>query len=313
MGVFSLQRLRRGLSSPNLFLRELNRWYHRRLFTRSYNTAGVDVFGADWDNLLVLDACRYDMFEKQHGLDGRLETRQSRASSTREWLHANFDGKELLDTVYVTANPMLYRHRESVDVTFHDVVHVWQEDGWDETHKTVLPETMTERALAVADEFPNKRLLVHYIQPHYPFLTDDQPFENSQAFLRPDEPGSWHQIMTGELTVDRDTVWRAYRGTLDRALPSVERLIDGLAGKTVVTADHGNMVGDRARPFPIVEWGHPRGIYTEQLVTVPWLVNDGNRRDLVAEEPAESTASDVSNTQVEQRLEELGYVSATNG
>ena len=309
MDVFSLQRLRRGFSSPNLFIRELNRWYHRRLFTRPYNTDGVDIFGADWDNLLVLDACRYDMFAGEHELDGRLESRQSRASSTREWLRANFDGQELLDTVYVTANPMLYRHRNSIDVTLHTVVHVWQTDGWDQTHKTVLPETMTDRALAAAEEFPNKRLLVHYIQPHYPFLADtNQPFENSQAFLKPDEPGSWHQIMTGKLSVDKQTVWQAYQGTLNRAFPSVERLIDGLEGKTVVTADHGNMVGERARPFPIVEWGHPRGIYTKELVTVPWLVVDGERRDIVAEEPVESTVSDVSNTQVEKRLEDLGYV-----
>lgn len=308
MGLFSLHRLRRGLSSPNLFLRELNRWYHRRLFTRPYNTAGVDIFGSDWDNLMVLDACRYDTFEQQHELDGTLDARYSRGSNTREWLQANFDGKELLDTVYVTANPMLYRHRDSIDVTLHAVVHVWEEEGWDETHQTVLPETTAQQAIEAAETYPEKRLLVHFIQPHYPFLTeDDQPFESSQAFLRPEEPGSWNQIMTGEITADPDAVWTAYRATLDRALPSVERLLTALDGKSVVTADHGNMVGERAQPFPIREWGHPRSLYTQQLVKVPWLTVDGPRRNIVAEEPDESQRGSEP-TDVEERLEDLGYV-----
>ncbi|MDS0282276.1 hypothetical protein [Haloarcula onubensis] len=306
--MYSLSQLKRALGSPNLFFRELNRLYHRRLNSRRFNTAGIDIFDADWDNLLILDACRYDMFEEQHNLDGTLERRLSRASSTQEWLHANFTDRDLRDTVYVTANPQYYRHRDVLGTTFHAVVDVWKEEGWDEELKTVPPEVTTKHAIEAAERYPDKRLLVHYIQPHYPFLTErGQPFDNDQAFLKPDEAGSWNQVMTGELDADANTIWTAYRETLDRTLPSVAELLATLDGKSVVSADHGNMVGERATPFPIREWGHPRGIYTSELVTVPWFVVEGDRRDTVAEEPAER-ASDVTDELVQDRLEQLGYV-----
>ncbi|WP_324665338.1 alkaline phosphatase family protein [Haloarcula sediminis] len=307
MGILSPERIRRGLASPNLFLREANRLYHRRLYTRPYNTSGVDLFGEDWDNLLILDACRYDMFADQSTLPGRLESRQSRGSSTREFLRANFAGKELHDTVYVTANPQFYRHSDWLDASFHAVDHIWKTDGWDEDHRTVLPETTTEHALSAAERYPEKRLLVHYIQPHYPFIVEgDQPFDDDQAFLKPDVPGSWAQLMTGDLDAVPEEIWRVYRANLDRTLPHVDRLLDGIDGKSVVTADHGNMVGERAAPLPIREWGHPHGIYTDELVRVPWLVVDGDRRRIESAPPVETdteTADDV----VAQRLEDLGY------
>ncbi|WP_436911251.1 hypothetical protein [Halosimplex marinum] len=307
--MYSLSQLKRGLSTPALFLREANRLYHRRLNQRDYNTDGVDIFAEDWDNLLILDACRYDMFAEQADLGGRLERRVSRGSSTREFLKGNFQGRELHDTVYVTANPQLYRHQDWLDTSFHAVDHVWMKEGWDDEHMTVLPETTTTAALRAAEEYPDKRLLVHYIQPHYPFIVDSdepQPFDPDQAFLKPDEPGSWNQLLTGDLQTPDESVWRAYRNNLDRALPHVADLLTGLDGRSVVSSDHGNMVGERARPFPIREWGHPRGIYTDQLVTVPWLIVEGERRNIVAETPTgerEETADDV----VADRLEQLGY------
>lgn len=307
MGVFSPERIRRGLSSPNLFLREVNRLYYRRGYTRPYNTDGIDLFGEDWDNLLILDACRYDMFAEQSTLSGRLESRRSRGSSTREFLKANVAGKELHDTVYVTANPQFYRLRDWLDASFHAVDHVWKTDGWDEAHRTVLPETTTAHALSAAESYPNKRLLVHYIQPHYPFIVEgDQPFDDDQAFLKPGTAGSWAQLMTGDLDASADDIWPAYRANLDRTLPHVEQLLDGLDGKSVVTADHGNMVGERASPLPICEWGHPHGIYTDELVNVPWHVVDGERRTIETESPVEhrnDTADDV----VAERLADLGY------
>jgi len=211
------------------------------------------------------------MFETNHALPGTLESRLSRGSSTVEFLRGNFHSRDLLDTVYVTANPKLHEHRDDIDTRLHAVRDVWR-DGWDETHNTVLPEQTTAAAVDAAAAFPTKRSVVHYIQPHYPFLAGGNPFDSEQAFLRPDEPGSWHQVMTGELSVSRERVWDAYVATLDRALTAVEDLLSEIKGKTVVTADHGNMVGERARPVPVREWGHPTGVYTSELVRVPWHV-----------------------------------------
>ncbi|WP_440007809.1 sulfatase-like hydrolase/transferase [Halomicrococcus sp. SG-WS-1] len=305
--MYEFSQLRRGLENPNLFAREANRLYHRRLNTRQYNEDGIDVMAEDWDNLLILDACRYDMFEANANLPGRLESRESRGSATVEFLRANFTNRDVRDTVYVTANPQLHRNFDRINPEFHAIENVWLEDGWDEQYQTVLPETTTEYALDAAEEYDNKRFIVHYIQPHYPFITEETSFD--KGYLDDPESDSrdfWGRKMESELDVSAAEIWQSYTETLNRTLPHVERLMDELDGKTVVTADHGNMVGERATPFPVREWGHPRGMYTDELVRVPWLVDDrGERREVVAEDATESEA--VDDDVVADRLKQLGY------
>jgi len=305
----TLSRVYRAVRSPSLFVRHANRLYHRWLDRRPYNPDGVDVFAEDWDALVILDACRYDMFERHAELPGRLEHRSTRGTDTTEFLQANFGGRDLRDTVYVTANPQLHDNRDEINTELYHVVDVWREDGWSEEHGTVLPETVTEYAKRAAREYPDKRLVVHYIQPHYPFIGSATEFDKHHLAAGGGMKGEnvWGQLMTGALDVDAADIWRPYVTNLKRVLPHVEELMNDLDGRTVVTADHGNMLGERSFPIPIREWGHPRGIYTEQLVRVPWLVHDnGPRREIVAGEP-ESPTRDVVDEVVAGRLEHLGY------
>jgi len=82
--------------------------------------------------------------------------------------------------------------------------------------------------------------------------------------------------------------------------------MENLAGKTVVTADHGQAIGERFRPVPIRYYGHPAGVYADPLVTVPWLVdNRGDRKEIVAESP--QAEAYVEADIVSDRLEDLGY------
>jgi hypothetical protein len=310
----TLSRLSRAAKSPTLFARYANRLYHRRLNQRRYNPYGVDIFAEDWDNLLVLDACRYDMFERYADLPGRLEYRDTRGTSTTEFLKANFAGRDLRDTVYVTANPQLYYNREEIDADLHRVMDVWQEEGWNDEYGTVLLETVTEHAIRAAREYPKKRLIVHYIQPHYPFIGSDTEFDKRHLVASDTgENGNgsenvWGQLMTGTLDATPANVWQPHVANLKRALPHVEELLSDLGGQTVVTADHGNMLGKRSFPLPIREWGHPQGIYTNQLVRVPWLVfESGPRREIYAGDSA-SRSGVVDDDVVADRLRDLGYM-----
>lgn len=286
---------------PGRVLRECNRAYHWRLYTRSYNPDGVDVFAADWDTLVVLDACRFDTFAAHHDLPGRLESRTSRGANTYEFLLGNFDGRRLPETVYVTANPRFFRRREDVDTEFHDVVNVWR-DGWDERAGTVLPETTTDYALEAAAAYPEKRLAVHYMQPHFPFVGSDV---ETNEMLDEHNPSVWDLVLSGEL--DGDAIRRAYVENLEVALPAVERLLDELDGRTVVTADHGNMLGEAASPIPVTEWGHPPGIHTEELLAVPWLVYESGERRRITADATGSADSKADGRVVADRLRQLGY------
>lgn len=278
----------------------------------------------DWDTLLVLDGCRYDLFAEANTLPGRLEYRISVGSATAEFLESAIEGHRFHDTVYVTANPM-YALR-GLDDVFYDVVAVWRH-AWDDRRKTVLPGAVADATLAAARRHPTKRILAHFMQPHYPFvgptaaeLGDQSGFELSYRKAttgQAERDGStvWELLEAG--AVARDTVWRAYRENLEVTFPHVERLRRDLAGKTVVTSDHGNMLGER--PFPLGPrlYGHPGRIHCAELRRVPWLVFDWEERAEVVggdpagdgprgSEPAQSGAN--RSAAAAERLTDLGYV-----
>lgn len=105
-------------------------------------------------------------------------------------------------------------------------------------------------------------------------------------------------------------LYRAYRENLEAVLPAVERLLSELDGRTVVTADHGQLFGERLFSIPIRKYGHPPGLYPEELVKVPWHVFDeGPRREIVSEErPGKSSRDTEDEELARERLRDLGYV-----
>jgi hypothetical protein len=206
--------------------------------------------------------------------------------------------------VYVTANPVLYRNRDSIRPSLHAWIDVWREDGWDEEYKTVRPETMVEYGLRAVEEYPKKRLILHFIQPHFPFIG---PTGRTHFDLGTLACPVWEHISSDEVPVDDDVIWKAFVENLELTLPHVEELLAELTGKSVVTADHGQLVGERVSPLPTRAYGHPVGIYVDELVKVPWLVSqNGERRTIEADDAAE--AASVDEETVTDRLEQLGYV-----
>lgn len=270
----------------------------------------------DWDNLLLLDACRYDIFERMNSLPGTLEHRLSGGSNTGEFFEANFQDREYHDTVYVTANPVP-RVEEwcsvDVDAVFYKVVDVWKHH-WDDTVNTVRPGPVADAIREVTEDHPDKRILGHFVQPHQPFIGETGREIEQRGMLAYSRLGGtdagvgkkvWELLEDGELGVDR--AWRAYEENLELVLPYVRDLCDDLTGKTVVTADHGNLFGEFAWPFPVRKYGHPRGIHTKKLIKVPWLeIPFDTRRETRAESPVQ-TGSETEREERIERLRHLGY------
>lgn len=288
--------------------------YTRRSFEPSAKRC--HVMGENWDNLVILDGCRYDLFESVHTLPGTLEDRTSLGSATPEFLAENFDGATHHDTVYVTANPQLRACDVDFTDVFHDIVDVWRHE-WDEEYRTVLPEQMTEATLAAHERYPDKRIISHYVQPHYPFVGEygDQIGDHSgnEASVRDangetperDHPTVWKMVKRGDVSLE--LVEKAYRENLELVLPYVSELLDELEGKTVVTSDHGNHLGEQPVPLLPPLYSHPPNVYTTELRRVPWLEVDAeSRKEVSSEHP--DTAERRSNVDVTQRLADLGYV-----
>ncbi|MFB6301608.1 MAG: hypothetical protein ABEH78_01920 [Haloferacaceae archaeon] len=266
-----------------------------------YGADGLDVPSADWDNLFVLDACRADLFESRADIDAFDSYRRvrSKGSSTEEWVQKNWVGREFRDVVYVTANPTVARYTPR---TFYDRVDVF-EDGFDRDAMTVYPETVAERAREAFA--PDKRIVVHFMQPHAPFYPSSVDVANWDPGLGDtmDLHGPWKALRKGE--VSREEVERAYAETFDAVLPVATELAGDLPGRSVITADHGNASGRLALPLPLRIYGHPTGLRYPELVEVPWAVLDGERREIT-----EGTIDrgEVDEDVVTDRLRAFGYV-----
>jgi hypothetical protein len=295
-----------------------------RTYFRVMQLRGTDVVEEDWDNLIILDACRYDHFEDLDFEPGRLESRWSKGSSTGLFLTQNFGDRTCNDTVYVTGNPMykaeMYGYDKIVgQSTFHDTVDVWTTD-WDDKVNTVRPEAMVGPAKNAHDEYPNKRLIVHFLQPHAPFIGDTGERIREQRGVgliadmieeaeRKEGDIVWNLVEEGEL--DLETAVQAYRENLELAIPFVKELVNHFDGKTVITADHGELLGENAWPLLSRQYGHPNKIWTKHLTKVPWHVVDSEtRKDIIAEkrETSRDLYLDESETQeMHEKLSNLGY------
>ncbi|AGB15629.1 hypothetical protein Halru_1010 [Halovivax ruber XH-70] len=291
--MYSLSQIWKGLRNPHYIVSEWNRLLNIARNRKRYNPDGIDIFSEDWDNLLILDACRYDEFARINTIPGELEARISRGSNSREFVRGNFSDSRLHDVVYVSANRYYAHMHDRIGAEVHEYIPT-ELDAPDVSSS--LPETVTEAAIEAAERYPNKRLLVHYLQPHQPYFGP----ENDHLENRKDIHGT---IEANDLS---DTELReAYRKNLRYVLTHVEQLLEHLEGKTVISADHGELLGERERPIPMKSYGHPSGVYVDELVKVPWHVHEGgSRKRLVAEEPSETMAISEN---VDQTLRDLGY------
>ena len=254
-----------------------------------HNNPGEKVLSEDWDQLIILDDCRFDTFEREfrrRNLPGKLESRLSLGSWTGEFLVRNFPGR-YDDIVFVTANPFVDRY---LNGKFHRIISVWK-TYWDERYQTVLPGAVYRATLRVAEEYPDKRLIVHFLQPHHPYIAlnfNDRTMSliresigkgNLQLDTINNEPPNelYLSPIYGEFPLKK-LIW-AYEENLRIAIPYVELLLHKLRGKTIVTADHGELFGEPVTSLlPIKVYGHGVG-RNLNLIRVPWWAIKDEDRD----------------------------------
>lgn len=205
--------------------------------------------------------------------------------------------RTLAETTYISANPFSGQLCDTERFGVHDPVY---EYAWDTDHGTVYPRPMTDRAIHHWRTNQPSRLLVHYVQPHVPFLTDEAEGLSRSNFTHEQESVSdaWDQVTRGNLAPD-DAIAQ-YRTTLERVLEDVSLLLSAVdADDVVVTADHGEAFG---------EWGlygHPPNIGLPCLTQVPWVETTAEREREYVPSEYETDVDDVDRT---EQLNALGYV-----
>jgi hypothetical protein len=278
---------------------------------------GDHVLDAEWDVLLVFDACRVDLmravartgeYDVLDRFDAKKHTRNSVASRSPEWVAKTFDfgqyGDELANLAYVTANP----HSQDIDTPDRLAVfdEVWRY-GWDHDIGVTPPRAVTDRLIDTARQTESNRIVAHYMQPHLPFrsLVNDHPewfkFDpGTEADDTAEFKTLWRRLRDGE--VDRDTVWEAYVDNLKWVMDEVALLRENLdADQVVITADHANAMG---------EWwcyGHTTTAPIPAMKRVPWV--EFSAVDEHSYEPSlEAEYTSLSQAETESRLTALGYV-----
>lgn len=286
---------------------------------------GTPAYERDWDLLVVLDTCRTDALaavaDEYDFLDDR-ETVWSPGSTSAEWVAHTFDREyapAIARTGYVTANPHseeVLRNRlmppqyVAVPATWPDwdpvepadfglLDEVWT-DARDDRLGVVPPDTVTDRVISAGREADVDRLVVHYMQPHAPYIAavdGDEPLAETCA-----EP--FEALRRGE--ADRETVWNCYLDNLRLVLDEVASLLENVdAERVAITADHGEAFG---------EWGfyeHPVGCPLPAVKRVPWVettaVDRGTRTPDTSASAAESGDGETMDADVEAQLRDLGY------
>ncbi|WP_049909168.1 hypothetical protein [Haloarcula japonica] len=113
--MYSLEQITKGIKDPHKIAYELNKIGYTRGGYRQQNPKGVNFLKEDWDNLIILDACRYDYFKRCTDFSGHLEYRHSLGSATRQFVRENFKNKTLHDTVYIGANTWFLKLQEEIN------------------------------------------------------------------------------------------------------------------------------------------------------------------------------------------------------
>lgn len=275
---------------------------------------GEYVMEREWDNLIILDACRYDSFVAANPFDAAVEIMESRGETTGRFIAENFSGRSSHDTLYVSANATVGAHSQYLDV--FKFVGVWEQDDFQNANRQYREDIPAQRVITKAEELlethPHKRLIAHFLPPHPPFVVRDE---------EPVEPGNKYRDFTAarDGAVSQEGIRQTYEENVAYILSQIKEFAHRLKGKTVITSDHGTLLGEGVRPINEVlhsrwglrkrsyfDYGHYDYIRHPNLVTVPWLeLEYDNRRKTFNGENRKSY--EMEEGIIEDQLESLGY------
>lgn len=228
------------------------------------------IYSYDWDLLIILDACRYDIFYSLFKNRYSIARVESRGSCTPEWFVKTFT-RPLRDTIYVSGSPAITSRRVKIGEYVVDTrglftrvidawVSCWRRVGY--AH-TCDPQIVNNLAYTTHNLYPRHRLIVHYTQPHAPYIHSRKlsRYFNNLRFSA--DKGLWNALQNKE--IDPGECRKFYVDNLTYVMKYVGNLINKIKPrKYVITSDHGESWGEDNI------YNHPCGHRNPVLVHVPW-------------------------------------------
>jgi hypothetical protein len=306
-----------ALQTPRKVRQELRYIYESSKFRLKYrNESSKNPIKEDWDNLIILDACRYDLLRniltQFNYFDCNIEYKILESSNSRQFRDKYISGNKFHDTVYITANTFGVEVDNSV---FHKKYTVYEDNSGGGNYEYFSPETVYNLSVKAYQENSNKRMIVHFMQPHAPYYGEKAKRLRKELSEQGFKFLAWNEDMAQESTKQngvlpnlleatrRDLISNGdlidiYIENIHIVLEYVNMLVTDINGKTIITSDHGEML----------RWkiGHGERIYTEGLRKVPWVGLDYEEHREVIKEPPETTDTPNS-ADLDEQLAALGY------
>ena len=296
------------------------------LFVAKHVDLGTSVFEKEWDLLVVLDACRVDALRTvapEFEFLNEVDSIWSVGSTSKEWYANTFQGPhpDVAETALVSGNPWperlfagrpdwsywtmtahsVWNGRSVLDRAlrrslpakgdFTEYVTVSEDRGGD-CGTVAVPELVTGAAIHTGRHSNAERTIVHYMQPHAPYLQELDGNRLPELHLAP-----FDALRNGEAS--HEEVWDAYLDNLRLVLRSVSTLLDNFdAERVAITADHGELFGEWGLQTHIAACPHPA------LRRVPWAITSAVDTGTVEPDPPTTTVA----ADTRDRLSDLGYL-----
>ena len=329
----SLANIRKGVRNPRQAIdaTALELLYRvPSTFLNTKTTIGENVFNRVWDLLILLDTCRVDAMkkmEKEFGFINATDELFSVGARSPEWIAKTFSedyARDIEKTAYLSANAFskqvlidrypaevslsgsnfafkLLSRIPTVDVETlgrFEYLYEYEPVGEDGPigHKEggTPPRYVTDRGIAIGREHDYDRVILHYLQPHPPYIANALKEDRD---LKRFETDWWGYL--GE-TGDRASIWDAYLDELRFVLDDVQLLLNNFdAERVAISADHGESFGE------YWEFGHRTGSLNPMVRKVPWVettATDQGTYESQFDPPGEKSQEDVT-----EQLEALGY------
>ncbi len=236
-----------------------------------------------WDILIILDACRYDVFKESvfKFFNGDLLPVVSNGSITLDWFISTWcNSKHKSRVYYISANPFIRKEDPNISKCVHKVVDTWKM-FWNKEKMTVSTKSILNfskimlRLYSKDLEAGRLKLVIHLLQPHAPYIYWPHVFDELWRLGAPYNITTVYSLHRKNKHV-LDILRTSYIASLNYSLKYIAEFIHEVYRlypkkiTIVITSDHGELFGEYGLLF------HPN-IELPELRIVPWFVVHATR------------------------------------
>lgn len=295
------QLIKKGIKNPSAaysyIIRELQERNHLRTAT--------NVYEREWDLLVLLDCATIEMMreiEAEYEFINEIGHNVSVGTCSNQWMKNTFTPEyrnEMESTLHVTANTSSEAYLSEKE--FLHLEEVWK-DGWNENLGTIPAKKVTDRIIYFMRKMDPKQAIVHYMQPHLPFVTESDIQSNVVTPMGVKGEGKNLEELHKIDAYGRDELWEASIDNLRYVLDEVEVLLSNVdAERVIISSDHGQAFGENGI------WSHPCRKYIDVLKNVPWCPTTAVDRGGYETQFTEKRDKSDQDVSLDDKLEALGY------